>query len=122
MSATPYDLWIAENYPGNSGYGKCSEAMERMCAAFPELTRVRGHYYDVAWGEREHWWLKDPNGKIVDPTAGQFPTQGRGVYVELAANAPEPTGKCMDCGEYVYDGRNFCGEHCEAAWRAALGV
>lgn len=35
--------WIAANV--TETYGTCREVTERMAAAFPELGRVRGHYY-----------------------------------------------------------------------------
>ncbi|MBU2007445.1 MAG: hypothetical protein KKF08_18910 [Gammaproteobacteria bacterium] len=111
-----YQYWIRKNV--DTTYGKCASVTEAMCAAFPELTRVRGHYYCVAWGEREHWWCKDQDGNIVDPTAGQFPSKGRGVYVEWEEGAKEPTGMCPNCGEYCYDGNYFCCENCEIAYVA----
>ena len=72
--------------------GRCAEATLAMAAVFPELTRVRGHYLCWVWGEREHWWLVEPNGEIVDPTADQFPSKGGGVYVpwdEASPSRPE---------------------------------
>lgn len=101
-----YDKWITENVP--EAYGTCQEVTEKMLAAFPELERVRGYYYCLTWGEREHWWLKTKEGAIVDPTATQFPTKGNGVYAELDPDAKEPTGMCPECGEYVYDNNQFC--------------
>ena len=57
--------------------GRCKEEVEAMHEAFPELVIVKGFVY-VDWGPgyeneriREHWWLKDTEGKIIDPTAGQ---------------------------------------------------
>lgn len=73
--------------------GTCREATEAMVKAFPELRRVRGHY---SWCP--HWWCETPDGTVVDPTARQF-TSG-GVYVEYTG--PEPLGKCMNCGDYVW--------------------
>ncbi len=99
--------------------GRCSEITLRMQEVFPELTRVRGHYHCWAQGRREHWWLTDPDGNIVDPTYAQFPSQGTGEYVPWVEGDPEPTGKCLDCGEYVYDG-NFCNDVCRRAFMADL--
>lgn len=90
-----YIEWIHEHVK-NDGYGQCAEVTERMAQAFPELKRVRGHYYDIHWGERAHWWLVTPDGHIVDPTAAQFPTQGRGHYELWDESEQEPTGKCIN--------------------------
>jgi hypothetical protein len=105
-----YVDWIAENV--EETYGKCMEATKRMQTTFGELRLVRGHYYCLVWGEREHWWLVDPDGEIVDPTAKQFPSKGTGPYVEWDESQPEPTGICPNCGGYVYDGGTVCGEKC----------
>lgn len=112
--------WIEENYPTyESAYGNCAAATTKMVEAFPELKRVRGHYYCAVWGEREHWWC-ELNGTIVDPTAVQFPTKGIGRYIPWDEDAEEPTGKCMECGDYCYDGHYFCCDSHEGAWRASL--
>lgn len=60
-----YETWIKVNYP-DGGYGKCSEAVQKMCVEFPELKTERGHYYCAFWGERSHWWCVDSEGKIVE--------------------------------------------------------
>jgi len=109
-----YAEWIAQNVKGD-GFGECAEVTERMAAAFPELRRVRGHYYDAIWGERGHWWLVGADGAIVDPTKGQFPTRGTGVYVPWKDGEKEPTGICMDCSSACYDGDYFCSKECERA-------
>lgn len=109
----PYSVWIAANVEGD-GYGKCAEVTQAMAAAFPELKRVRGHYYCLIWGERSHWWLVAPDGSIVDPTAAQFPTKGNGEYVEWTEGDEEPTGKCANCGGYVYGG-TVCSSACYSA-------
>ena len=106
-----YADWIAANVQGN-GYGDCKEVTEAMAAAFPELTRVRGHYYCLVWGERAHWWLVDPSGKIVDPTAAQFPSKGTGEYVVWDESQQEPTGMCPNCGGPCYNGDYCCTEEC----------
>ena len=87
---------------GNA-YGQCHTESKCMAKQFPELKLTRGHYYDDIWGRREHWWLTADDGSIVDPTANQFPTRGQGVYYPWIEGAKEPTGKCVNCGEYVYD-------------------
>lgn len=111
-----YQEWIEANV--QEGYGKCVELTLAMQEAFPELKRVRGHYHCWVWGAREHWWLTTPDGVVVDPTADQFPSQGLGEYVEW--DGEEPTGICWDCGEYCYEGREFCSERCQERYMAYL--
>jgi hypothetical protein len=111
-----YSEWITKNI--TEAYGKCKEMAEEMAKIFPELTIVRGHYYCMVWGEREHWWLVDEQGHIVDPTAAQFPTKGNGEYVPWDEGAPEPTGMCPNCGEYCYDGNYCCSESCSISYAA----
>lgn len=95
-----YLTWIFDNV--EHPLGRCAEYTERMKQEFPELTRVRGHYDCTAWGRRPHWWLVDPEGEIVDPTAQQFPSLGTGTYIPLEPDAPEPEVcyRCHNCGEY----------------------
>jgi hypothetical protein len=112
-----YDDWISENV--DETYGKCAELTLEMQEAFPELTRVRGHYYCYVWGEREHWWLLDEE-TVVDPSADQFPSKGTGLYVPLDESQPEPTGKCPNCGDYCYTGKSLCSENCEISYLAYL--
>ena len=111
-----YAKWITENV--TETYGTCKEVTEAMATAFPELTRIRGHYYCIAWGERAHWWLIGQDGEVVDPTASQFPSNGTGAYVPWEEGAREPTGMCPNCGEYCYDGNYCCSESCGIAYAA----
>jgi hypothetical protein len=110
MPNEAFGRWISENVP--EAYGKCAEVTIAMQATFPELRRVRGHYYCPVWGEREHWWLIDAEGEIVDPTAKQFPSGGLGEYVEWDESQPEPTGMCPNCGGHCYGGESVCSEKC----------
>lgn len=108
-----YHSWIEKHYPTpESAYGKCAEATTAMLAAFPELRRVRGHYYCMIWGERAHWWLVTSDGQVVDPTAAQFPSGGRGVYEPWTEGADESTGKCPNCGDFVYNHGAVCSDTC----------
>ena len=109
MNAT-YQAWIRANV--DHSYGQCVEVTRRMKESCPELERIRGHYYCTAWGEREHWWLIDSDGNVVDPTAEQFPSNGRGVYIPWNEGTPEPTGMCPNCGEHCFDGDYFCSDKC----------
>lgn len=106
--------WIAEHVPPNP-VAMCRRISEEMCEAFPELRRVRGHYYGGGM-QHAHWWCELPDGTVVDPTAAQFPPGGR--YVEYTG--PDPLGKCPNCGELVWEdkggGRDFCDRVCHDAY------
>lgn len=88
--------------------GSCHAAVEDMVVAFPELRVVRGYY-----GGCSHWWCETPDGEVVDPTAAQF--EPGDSYVEY--DGPDPLGKCMNCGSYVWTGgfSGFCSSECLAA-------
>jgi hypothetical protein len=92
--------------------GRCREMSEALVKADPTLTLVRGHYVCPMWGRQQHWWCKRPNGEIVDPTVGQFPTRG------VAAEYVEFDGR-VDCGEEGHEGKfridgryAFCSTEC----------
>lgn len=87
---------------------------EALVKANPELILVRGHYHDPLWGEQAHWWTKDANGVINDPTARQFPSKGTGYYVEFDGMV-----SCAECGKEMreedadLEGRYaFCSDSC----------
>ena len=83
------DVFVAGflNNPENSDYlkyrGKCKELSEELVKNDPTLILVKGWYYCPIWGEQPHWWCKDVNGKIYDPSVLQFPSNGLGEYVEF---------------------------------------
>lgn len=115
-----YQLWISLlRLTPETALGRCKEVAIDMQDNFPELRLVRGHYYDDEWGRRGHWWLQ-LGDRIVDPTAIQFPSAGEGRYEEHPEGAEEPTGICMNCGEYVYGGSKFCNNTCEAEFIRGL--
>ncbi len=98
----------------NKFRGKCKELSEALVASNPTLTLVRGHYWDYMWGEQPHWWTKDPNGYIIDPSAAQFPSKGAGDYVEIDGNV-----ECAECGkklkeeDAIFESRYaFCSSKC----------
>lgn len=91
-------------------HATCAEETLKMQRKFPEMKRIRGHYHCLLTGLRPHWWLQAPDGQIVDPTASQFNPGGE--YIPWTEGAPEPTSKCLQCGEYVYDFHNFCNQQC----------
>jgi hypothetical protein len=111
-----YRAWIEANVP--DPVGACAEATLAMLGAFPDLKRVRGHYYCPAWGQREHWWLVTADGTIIDPTAHQFPSLGAGLYVPWDEDRVEPTGICANCGDYVFGGGTCCSQACNRAYAA----
>lgn len=111
-----YIRWINEHVAEE--YGQCAAVTSRMLEAFPELVRVRGHYFCPLWGERSHWWLKTTQGVIVDPTVGQFPSKGRGAYVEWIEGCEEPSGMCPNCGGEVFGGGTCCSDACGLAYAA----
>jgi hypothetical protein len=110
-----YKQWIDDWLLSHSSIAACSSATWDMMRTFPELRRVRGHYYCTIWGPREHWWLIATDGSVVDPTAEQFPSRGTGEYVELdyfRDTSLDPTGKCPNCGGTCYGGADFCDDDC----------
>lgn len=119
-----YSNWIKTNVNQEThGYGECHEVSHAMAAVFTELTVKKGFYHCHSWGRRTHWWLVDEDGQIVDPTARQFPSAGRGDYQAISDDElPElvPTGRCMDCGDDVYKGATFCNRSCENSYAAYL--
>jgi len=110
-----YGQWIAEHVP--EPRGRCAEATTEMVAAFPELRRVRGHYWNPYINrEVPHWWCVASDGTVVDPTAAQFPCAWMGDYTEHVGH--EPTGKCPNCSGYVYDGGTVCSDACARQYEA----
>lgn len=94
-----YRRWIEQWLDQNRAYGKCHEGVKAMKEAFPELIAVPGHV-SCDWGLRDHWWLTDPNGNVVDPTVSQF-----GVVFSYQPWKPGDevrVGKCMNCGSEIW--------------------
>jgi len=74
--------------------GKCKEYCEKLIEENPKLRLVRGWYLCPIWGtQEEHWWCKDEDENVIDPTRLQFPSAGHGGYVEFAGNC-----FCENCG------------------------
>ena len=77
--------------------GKCELWAKRLAAEDPTLRLVRGWYWDLQWGQQEHWWTEDADGRIIDPTAAQFPHGGvTALYEEYDGRFP-----CQGCGAEV---------------------
>lgn len=112
-----YSKWIAENVAADPR-GQCKEVTEHMSVAFPELRRIRGHYVCPTEGRLPHWWLIGSDGTIIDPTKAQFTSGGAGAYEPH--EGPEPTGTCLNCGEYVYGERTFCDDRCQSEFTSYI--
>lgn len=120
-----YKNWIIayEERVGNV-INKCESATLEMQQAFPELIRVRGNVI-IPYSNRrpEHWWLKTPDGTIIDPTEIQFVLIIE--YLECDESHPDPIGKCLQCGAYVYPGAPSsytCSEYCSDKFAESLSV
>jgi len=114
-----YDAWISA-CTKPKGAGHCLARSKEMKEAFPELTLCRGYYTSAVDGMPAHWWLKTPDGKIVDPTVEQFKMGKQGNYEEYNErdHGPLPIGKCMNCGDLCYPGAPAsccCSVQCEKA-------
>lgn len=103
-----YQEWISKNYPDPAyTLGRCKEAVDAMVEVFPELTKTNGFIDLLSSYDRMHWWCKDAEGNIVDPTAHQFRAYADVIidYREIDDSHPArkyPRAKCMNCGEYYY--------------------
>jgi len=111
-----YEEFIEGLTAGLDMRGHCADMTDCMVGVFPELRRVRGHYYcPIADREHTHWWCVDTDGMVIDPTAAQFQSRGAGEYREYVG--PEPAGKCIYCGDLVLPPcSTFCDENCAADW------
>jgi hypothetical protein len=88
-----------------SSHGSCGHFTKIFAERFKELTRVPGFYFAPGGksSHGEHWWLTDPKGNIVDPTADQFPSQGNGVYVAYDPKVHKVAkGRCPGCGVTLF--------------------
>ncbi len=96
----------------------CLQFSEKMLRKFPELELKKGyvfshHNMDNLHPDHPiqyaHAWLEDEAGLKIDPTVLQFSLMGELHYVESGA----PTGKCMGCGDLMFDNEYvYCGK-CE---------
>jgi hypothetical protein len=99
----------------NSLRGKCKEMSEELVREDNSLTLVRGFYHCPMWGKQQHWWVKDKDGNIIDPSVAQFPTKGAAAEYEEFDGIIE----CEQCGKKVkeedarIEGRYaFCSTKC----------
>lgn len=117
--ATEYEEWIREYAAardGNVRY-RCQGASNEMVEAFIELRLVRGYVVHKTGWKTAHWWCETSEGVVVDPTAAQFDDIETYEEYDEEKHGPLPTGKCMDCGAFVYDGghNGFCDDRCQRA-------
>lgn len=73
--------------------GKCHEACLALQQVIPELELVRGYYISIG-NYSPHWWLRTPEGTIIDPTRAQFDSGG--IYEEFNGSV-----ECEQCGKEI---------------------
>jgi hypothetical protein len=103
---------------------KCNLFVRAMHEEFPDLRMVPGYYYlpDGETSLGEHWWLQDPQGNIIDPTADQFECRDHGVYEPYdPAQHLTVKGCCLVCGVglYLRQGCSACSQACAQAFSEA---
>ena len=111
-----YSLWIQNNCSKDS-----AEVTLKMLAQFPELKRVKGiiqvkELLDLPPTRYNHWWLKDKNEIIYDPS-----TQSDIInYIE---DSEIIFGwKCYNCGGICVEGNHFCTLYCEHTYLSKLNM
>ncbi len=115
-----YQTWIdSYNQKFPDFRGTCELSTNYMLETFPELVRVRGFVHHVlSVKPSEHWWLEDVTGNIIDPTAKQFVCIIK--YEKWDEKQDEPTGKCLNCGNYCYHGQSTCSKRCTKEFKTSL--
>lgn len=105
-----YQDWIANNVV-DPQY-RCEYWSKEMVKAFPELKRIRGYFVIHNVNRIPHWWLEDVDGNVIDPTSSQFLLSNDCSYEGLDETISQPTGKCINCGEFCYTQEAFCSDTC----------
>lgn len=122
--------------------GHCISASHKLQEAFPELRLIRGTVVSTNWIKRMginvteadelqslirpdggHIWCETETGEVVDPTFLQFAfVNDVALYVPFDESkaADLPTGKCPNCGDYCYHGKELCSEECERSYARYL--
>jgi len=106
-----YKLWIEENVIG-TGRLKCEVYSKKMNNFFPELILKSGFYIDQYWGRQKHYWLVTKDKVIIDPTAQQFPTKGKGSYIEIK-KGQTAFNSCKNCLVLCHEDEEFCSKKCK---------
>lgn len=93
--------------------GTCYMYSKMMSVEFPELRLCRGYYNDPFGRSHQHWWCETSDGIIVDPTVAQFPLGG--TYRRY--DGPDPMGRCLHCGTFLFETTDFCDSVCSEFFR-----
>jgi len=106
-----YLLWIMNNSSNES-----RKATIIMKGQFPELKRIKGVIEIETLTTTikcTHWWLKDEENNIIDPTANHYKILN---YYE------EKFIKCYTCGKFCLGDHHFCSENCENLYLSKLSI
>jgi len=69
-----------------SNKGKCRELSIAACKENNDLILVQGYYHCPFTGKNQHWWTKDDDGVIHDPTKDQFAPLGEYEEIKFPRN------------------------------------
>jgi hypothetical protein len=109
-----------------SPHHNCGVFTRALARQFPELRATAGFYFAPGGAAHgEHWWLETSEGAIVDPTADQWPSQGRGRYERYdPARHLVVKGSCPSCGTGLYSraGAYPCSRSCDEALAEEYGT
>lgn len=77
-----YREWIEATVPTiHYARGRCVTVAKSMQFLFPELRLCKGYYIEPGKTiKHPHWWLKNMEGAVIDPTIIQFEDGGK--YLE----------------------------------------
>lgn len=116
--------------------GRCGSASHEMRVEFPELRLVRGtvthkdqagsltseDLQELIMPDDGHIWLETPTGEVVDPTVKQFLRPETLFYIAFDESKADqlPTGKCPNCGDYCFNGRDLCSDECATSYAAYI--
>ena len=121
-----YISWIIEHYPcPHSVLGRAREVCKELQQNFPELQIVEGQVdveepdIDIPTKVCHTWCMRD--NIVIDPTANQFPTKITN-YRPFDPSKGKPTGRCLCCGNIVYNCEEFCSEKCEKKFSEELDL
>lgn len=128
-----YKNWINQKFPtAESALNQCKEACIEMKKQFPELILTNGLIQvGIEKDMRNHWWLRDSNDKIIDPTAHQYNLFNLNIvfYSEIDDNHDLRNftqGRCCNCGERYFIGKNnwnnstVCSNECYSLFAKSL--
>lgn len=109
-----------------SSHNNCGLFSRELARQFPELRAVAGFYFSPGGASHgEHWWLETAAGTIVDPTADQWPSHGRGRYERYdPARHLVVKGTCPCCGAGLYSRASAypCSRDCDEELAGEYGT